>query len=756
LTSGGRHADARGLSAIRQEIRQLDGSLNHYLKVLKMPKGKSRRTLMKRFLDGLVLYEMKDFDKAAVVFMDLVAHHKNSVAARQARFYLAECLYKRREYHSALGHYQAVVDRGPTTKHYQRALQRLLELAFRTHDHSRVHKLVARIQQIPTGQRDESMEYVLGKYYYHRGLYKRAKQVFASIPLTGKHGDQARYFLGVIAIKEKKLKNAQNIFQRSLRRIKANREKGKPLKGKKRRLRDLFTMALARLHYHNDDPDGAIRLYKTLSRRSAQFEQALYELAWAYLRAWEFYRAIKSLELLVLLNPDSKHVPESKILVGNLKIIAHQFAEAKKLFKQTAKNYRPIYHKVRQLQKEHWSASKFLALLTDEGTEALDIEVYLPKDTVKTLKRQPQVRRAMRIIGDVKRIKSVIASCERIITRVERRLNSASRISAFPELARARAHAVEVEIKLARVRAELVGKLKKVVGPAASAQERAELARLEKKRTKLEKMVKEMPASGEAFELRVAKIRATYDKKESKLHKLSIMVQGLQAKLIAIKNYYESTRAQQKLPASVIQKKVSALKKEIAYLQKEATAIRAAIDDGRTAAGIDDETMRQERRVRAQYKQVLERQRRLMATIRSRMGAGNQGRAAQVENVLRTAANVRRKLDTYNRRIEKLLAFKLGRTRRILAEEKQNLKSYKALLVGYEPESREVAGGVTKESFHAIAGDLSELLVKADVGILDVAWAIKTAQSEKWAKHTRKQGKALQALEERFQEVRRR
>ena len=235
-----------------------------------------------------------------------------------------------------------------------------------------------RIQQIPAGQRDASMEYVLGKYYFFRGLNDRARKVFASIPLSSKHGDQARYFLGAINIKKKRLKAAEEIFEQGLRRINANQPKGKPFKGRTRQVRDLYIMALARLYYHQDDPDNAIKFYKKVSRRSDQFEQALYELAWAYLKAWEFYRAIKSLELLVLVNPDSRYVAESRILVGNLKILARQYGEARQLFKQTAKAYRPIYQKLRRLHKEHWSPQKFLALLTGEGTEGLDTTVALP------------------------------------------------------------------------------------------------------------------------------------------------------------------------------------------------------------------------------------------------------------------------------------------------------------------------------------------------------------------------------------------
>ena len=374
---------------------------------------------------------------------------------------------------------------------------------------------------------------------------------------------------------------------------------------------------------------------------------------------------------------------------------------------------------------------------------------------MKALKRQPQVRKAMRVLGDIKSIRSVIAQCERMIKRVERRLGKSGKISAFPELARARAHAVEVETKLTKLRAAISQKLQRSVKSALSGQERAQLNRLETRRKKLQKTIEVMPASSEDFDRRVKKIRKLYDSRERKLHKLSVVIQGLQARLTAIKSYYSSTEAMQKLGPEVVNKKIAALKKEINALQAESAAVRASINDGRSSAGIDDETMRQEKRIRAEYKRILEQQKRIIDAAKARMGAGR-ARAQRVESVLRKADAVKANIKVYNDRIDKLLAFKLGRTRRILAEEKANVQQYRELLKGYSPEGRAVAGGVTQKNFKAISKGLYELLVKADVGILDVAWAIKTAQSSKWAKFTRAQGKKIQALEKRFEEVRKR
>ena len=67
----------------------------------------------------------------------------------------------------------------------------------------------------------------------------------------------------------------------------------KPFTPTMRHLYDLYILALARLHYHKNELDDAITLYKAISRRSKFFDDALYELAWAYLRAREFGRSVK-------------------------------------------------------------------------------------------------------------------------------------------------------------------------------------------------------------------------------------------------------------------------------------------------------------------------------------------------------------------------------------------------------------------------------------------------------------------------------
>ena len=76
------------------------------------------------------------------------------------------------------------------------------------------------------------------------------------------------------------------------------------------------------------------------------------------------------------------------------------------------------------------------------------------------------------------------------------------------------------------------------------------------------------------------------------------------------------------------------------------------------------------------------------------------------------------------------------------------------LLKSYQPETREVAGGVTRKGFEAVARQFYKLVIKADVGVLDVAWAVKSDLADNWARRTRVQGSQLRDLEKRFREIR--
>ncbi len=745
---------ARSLGAIEAELGQLESSLEQYIRALRLPRARTERDVVRRYLDGLVLFRMGDYDKAASVFVDIVTNYKQSRVAPQAEFYLAECLFRRREYHSAARHYRAVVDRGPGVENYQRALQRLLEIAFRKGRSENVYSLIQKVQAVPKAQRDPAMEYVLGKYFYFRGLLDRAAEVFRSLDSASLYGLRGRYFLGVIAVRKKQRDKAESIFKALVADLRSRLERRQGPVKLLRRLKDLTVLALARLYYTKDDPDAAIALYRTISRRSPYFEEALHELAWAYLRAWEFYRAINTLELLVILSPNSRYVTESKLMIGNLRVVARDYESAKKLFRSAARRFRPIYLKLRALRRRRLPPEQYVAVLTKRHQRALDVDLDVPREVVSEVESEPQVRKALALVGDLDEIKAGIRECEALWSRVARRLHSPARVVAFPEVAKGRLLAASVGIRLANAQRELSDMLAKKVLSSATGAERAELEEIRRKKERLASLVEAMPRSASDLRKRAAAIRKLYSERETEAHKLAVAIDGLEAMLVAVANYFESTRAKQKLAPEVVRRKIRALGREIASLRRRLRAIQAEIDDGKSSAGLDEETLGAEKRIRREYDALLTREQAILEAVLSRLSADRRLEAERILAVMRRARRVASLLADYNRRLDSLLAFKLGEAERVLAEEKANIERYKRLVQTYGPEAKDVLGAVAQAGFQRAADSIRQLLLRADVGILDVAWALKSDRSEDWAAFVRREAKRLQDLDKRFQEVR--
>src|SRR5205085_2364647 len=77
-----------------------------------------------------------------------------------------------------------------------------------------------------------------------------------------------------------------------------------------------------------------------------------------------------------------------------------------------------------------------------------------------------------------------------------------------------------------------------------------------------------------------------------------------------------------------------------------------------------------------------------------------------------------------------------------VAQEKKNVAQYHGQLGGYTGEAADVGGGVTAENVKNIAERFYQVVVRSDVGIVDVAWALKqkeTDQNSRLVRHKKQE-----------------
>ena len=108
----------------------------------------------------------------------------------------------------------------------------------------------------------------------------------------------------------------------------------------------------------------------------------------------------------------------------------------------------------------------------------------------------------------------------------------------------------------------------------------------------------------------------------------------------------------------------------------------------------------------------------------------------------------------FTERIDGYLAAKRAEVLRVLAEEKAKLNGYRQQVALYAPTSKEVVGGVALQNFRKVSQMVQSVLVKADVGVLDVVWAIKNLAKGQYEKKESLFMRAMEALKLKYREPR--
>jgi tetratricopeptide (TPR) repeat protein len=758
----------RSVPEIKRQLKSIEGQLAHYLTTIRPPSRRlTRRQRLKRLIDGMVLYRMKDYSRAAIVLMDLVTHYKGTPEASEAAFFLADSMFQQREFVVARSFFSQVVVEGSGNKYYQLALQRLLELEMRraavlgkrqTADQGRmkqVEDLLQKIQAIPASRREPSVEYVRGKYLFFRNRVKDALTVFAGIGTSHPYYLQAVYFTGVCHIKQGRLNAAMAVYKQIIDKVLFGYFRPKSVT--QRRVLQLVIIAAARLAYYqgrSKNIQRAIELYNAIPRKSPYFENALYERAWAYLKAKRHQRAVKTLELLQVANPKYGKSDEAQVLLGNLKIQTGDFAGAKAVFRKAARELRPVYRTLRGLQRANLDPKIIFAQLTAQNIEQFDIKVRLPRLALRWLRKQPDVKRALMMLNDIKAIQKMVTESYAIIRQIERKLTSGSQIAAYPTLALARARAADLETSLLGLRGDTSAHLQKLLMPNATVAERYQLKQLQKERLRLEKLIQLAPKSTDAYKKRVGKIKKLFEKVDSDALVQQMRIGQLEKALKALVSYYYRTLKTQRLSKQMLEANAKRLRSRIAALKSMIKTVRNDIADTRNNVGIGDTVMRYEKQLRSQYKKVLGKLQGLAAALASRLSASQRQQRAVLYLLMARMAKAQTNLDRVNQRIDAYLASKRAEVLRVLTEEKAKLVGYRAYMAKVRPRSKEVVGGVAMQNFKKVSDNVYQVLVKADVGVLDVVWVIKNLAKGRYEKREATFMKAMELLKAKYREPR--
>jgi hypothetical protein len=111
------------------------------------------------------------------------------------------------------------------------------------------------------------------------------------------------------------------------------------------------------------------------------------------------------------------------------------------------------------------------------------------------------------------------------------------------------------------------------------------------------------------------------------------------------------------------------------------------------------------------------------------------------------------RLKQLDKRIDAQAEVRLEKVRGYLATEKEELKLAGSKLGVVMGESQSLGGGLAQAMFTKVADRFYDLVVKSDVGIIDVAWGLKDQKTKAVTRLTTQKNLEIKALDEDFRRI---
>jgi tetratricopeptide (TPR) repeat protein len=726
------HARADAVDEIGKRLLLLDGEALELEKQLEASVGAKNAgdTAERRLVEAQVAYGLGNYADATILLYGVVESYPQSRAYPEALFYLADSLFQKGDNLTARDYFHKILsERGERDPRYQEALERLIELSLRLQDPSGIQDYLARLDRLPKGSQLPSVPYVRGKYAYFTGAHDQAVQLFDGIGRDSKYYFQARYFVGVSQVARGDLTAAEKVFH-DLVNV-------KPQSPQEEKILELGHLALGRIHYERDQPTDAIDHYLMIGRTSPYFDEALYEVAWVYVKAKEFDKALRALELLSLANPKSATLPDVRILEGNLRIrkaqaiaasqgnSSEEYGKATQVFETTRTSYEKPKADLDRVMAKHADPKQFFAQLTGRAGTALDVQVELPEIALEWVKQEPEVGRVMGITKSLDEIREELDDTGKILERLDKAVSSPSRVTIFPELAARRSRAQNIGETVASLQQQLTTHERVLTQRVQKPEEQAELAAAQKTRRELAARLAALPGSSDSLEERIHKARDQWTDLDKKAQEVEVQIIGLQAELVAVEKYYHDTQGTQKLTPADYERAVGEVKGLIEGLTVQLDAIRQDAAGASDEAGISDEMAREETAVRERLAEAVRSEHAFLQRLAARLTPPDRRKVEQIAAIMVRSSQVEQTLRRVNGKIDKILDAQLDDVKKILVEEKGHLAEYRHSLKEYEAENLDVGSTVVAGSFDKVSKKFYEITVRADVGLLDVAWAQK-------------------------------
>ncbi len=484
--------------------------------------------------------------------------------------------------------------------------------------------------------------------------------------------------------------------------------KVRPSDPRDRQIVELSWMALGRVHHDVSDTDAAVRAYQRIGRDSPFFAEAMYETAWTLLRADRFEQAVQALDLLLIYDPSSPIVPEIKQLRGKIRVQQRDYRAAEEEFLGLRREFDKLATQLGRRLSAKGDATEYFAAVIGEDMEHFSLAAVLPVGALPVARTLPRAVQAEALAREVGELERDLSDTRTLLARMEEAVRAKDKARLFNDLAAHAAGLDNVDDDLMAVEEDLITRL---------AGDR-DLGAAERKRLVLRDKV-DRPLGDKTDLQRQAVVRL--QRLAEQAHKLDLFVSGMRAELVATERYYEETRKEQKIDHQGFLKDAGARRDDIALHEGQVAALRDRIESAQAALRYEDPLREARTKAVVVYRQHLQ----------GMYGAlAKSGAQAEVTTLWNRAQGLHARADKARIDLDRTAGKRLDGAVVVLAEERANLDAYLGELTGKRSDTKVLVAEVLAASYSDVVTELNSLVLRSEVGLLDVAWAMKEAETD--------------------------
>jgi len=746
-------ANAQDLSGPNRELSDIESDAQRLMsQPVRAHDLKSDTFVEERLTDGELYLRLDDYLRAAILFTDIVDHYPTHRAYPEALFLLGESLFLADDYLGARKRYALVIERSGDpafTPYLQMSLSRLIEIAIYTRDFRDIDAYFSRLEALPSASLSVTTSYFRAKYLYSRAVpvddvlnapptaairgldqarLEQARKGFIAIPGGTEFSLRSKYFVGVIHTLRTEYLDAIAAFHGVLGH--------EPVNDQEKKVVELTYLALGRLYYETDQLEQAVEAYRAVAQTSPHFDHALYELAWTYIRMGDAIQAERALEVLSVAAPDSPLNADGKILRGDLLARVGRYEEAEVVFDEVRELFGPIRDELERQRRDHDDLHAYFRGVVRENLDNFDIGDFLPESARPWVELEADHERALGVLADLSEAKQLVQETDELAQRITAALSAPNRVSVFADLRRQRERATGLRNRAARARGAFIESEARTMAGQRSGVEGARATR-----RKLQAAVEKMPIDTEDFIERDLEMLGQYRAAERDLQGLRVEILGLEARIVASRRGLLAVDPE-KVDPEALRAELAKHEAETKAYEEELTWIRRRLEVGRLHVGVGDKRYQADDETRDQFIASVKRERQL---------AGSGG--ASFDAGYRRLAAVESQLDQRDTEIARVVRERVAEMLAVVDEETANLARYRVALRSLEGETVDVVGAITYLNFNRIHSRFYDLVLRADVGKIDVSWARREDRRLRIDTLTRERARELQALDDEFRDV---